>query len=164
VNGTQSGQEVLNATDLLASLPALTLADARARVFEALTGVSPYELEEIALNREGRASTSSARLVLRNLSSLLSIRRTDAADILDVSQSRISRNDSVDLPILDRSFLVSDVFARVATVLGPDEAREWFKEPNPALGGAPPFRLLGTNYGGKKVENLITALLNGSFV
>jgi uncharacterized protein (DUF2384 family) len=51
-----------------------------------------------------------------------------------------------------------------ALALGRDEAREWFAKPNRALGGEPPLRLLGTTEGRKRVENLITALLNGSFV
>lgn len=134
------------------------------KIFGGITRLDYDELDDIWLGRKHVPGRISASVLLSNLATLLNIRKRDAAGILGVSESRISRNDRVAVPMLDRAQGVSEVFAHVAAVLGPTGAQVWFKTPNPALGNEVPYKLLGTSYGERRVENLITALLNGAVV
>ena len=148
----------------LSSVSPLPVSATKRKVFGELTGVDYYDLDAIWLGHKSVPSAASASSLVSHLSLLLEVRKRDAASILGVSESRVSRNDKVDVPMLDRAQGVSEVFAGVAAVLGPEGAQHWFKTPNPGLDGEPPHKLLGTNYGARRVENLITALLNGAVV
>ena len=134
------------------------------KTFEALTGLDYYKLDTIWLKQGEMPEHLSARTMMTNLGALLDLRSKEVVSLLGVSESRISRNDRVSLVMLDRAEGISDTFARVAAVLGFEHARDWFKSPNPALEGAAPYTLLSTHYGQKKVDNLLTALLNGAVV
>ena len=134
------------------------------KTFEAVTGLDYYALDTIWLKQAEVPERLSARVIMTNLSVLLDLRSKEVAPLLGVSESRISRNDQVTLSMLDRAEGISDTFARVAAVLGFEHARDWFKTSNPALEGTAPYTLLSTYYGQKKVDNLITALLNGAVV
>ena len=134
------------------------------KTFEAVTGLDYYALDAIWLEQGEVPERLSARVMMTNLGALLGLRSKEAASLLGVSESRISRNDQVTLSMLDRAEGISDTFARVAAVLGFAHARDWFKTPNPALEGAAPYTLLSTHYGQKKVDNLVAALLNGAVV
>ncbi len=136
----------------------------RNRLFKALTDLDPEDLDALLLGRRALPKEVSARRIMHHLGELLELRQSDVAAILNVSPSRISRNDTITRPLLDRVYSLSETFALVSAVLGPEHARAWFKEPNPALAGEAPYKLMSTTYGAKKVENLITALLNGAFV
>lgn len=133
-------------------------------LFEAVAHVDPYQLEGILLGRTPIPIAANARTIRDNLAALLDVRKADAANLLGVSQSRFSRSDRVDAHILDRTYAITHTFVRVAAVLGPRDASDWFKTPNPALDGEAPLELLGTSYGEKRVDNLIEALLNGAIV
>ena len=134
------------------------------KTFEAVTGLDYYALDTIWFKQDGVPEHLSARTMMTNLSTLLDLRSKEVASLLGVSESRISRNDQVTLSMLDRAEGISDTFAKVAAVLGFEHTRDWFKTSNPALEGAVPYTLLSTHYGQKKVDNLITALLNGAVV
>ena len=156
--------ELLAVDELFRALPAHKPGVVKRKVFEAITGLDYYALDALWLGRREVPGSLSARGVMTNLSALLGLRSREVAALLGVSESRVSRNDRVTLVILDRAEGVSDTFADVAAVLGFTHARDWLKAPNTALEGAAPYTLLGTHYGQKKVENLITALLNGAVV
>lgn len=156
--------EPLEVDTLFQALPAHKPGVVKRHVFEALTGLDYYALDALWLGRSEVPGNLSARGVMTNLSALLGLRSKEVAALLGVSESRISRNDRVTLAILDRTEAVSDTFAAAAAVLGFAHARDWLKAPNAALEGAAPYTLLGTHYGQKKVENLITALFNGAVV
>ncbi len=134
------------------------------KTFEAITGLDYYALDTIWLKQGEVPEHLSARAMMTNLGALLDLRSKEVASLLGVSESRISRNDRVTLAMLDRAEGISDTFARVAAVLGFEHARDWFKAPNAALEGSSPYTLLSTHYGQKKVDNLVTALLNGAVV
>ena len=155
---------LLDVERLLAELDGLSPSAVRRQLFEALSGVAYSDLDAVWLGRKELAADASASLLLSNLALLLDLRKKDAAAVLGVSESRVSRNDRVDVPMLDRAQGVSEVFADVAAVLGPQGTRAWLKTPNPGLNGEPPFKLLGTGYGERRVRNLLTALLNGAVV
>lgn len=154
----------LDIEELLRDLARLSPRAAHHKVFAAIAHVDPYELGDIVLKRKPFPAEASARALIRNLGKLLDLRANDVAAILDVSPSRVSRNDKVSVPMLDRAYSISGVFTHVSAVLGPENAQAWFKAPNPALDNEAPYKLLGTSYGEKKVENLVVALLNGAVV
>lgn len=154
----------LDPTTLFREIQDAPVSAKRRKIFAGMTAVDYYALDDIWLGRKAVPEEASASSLLSNLATLLAIRKRDAAAILGVSESRISRNDRIDVPMLDRAQGVSEVFAHVAAVLGPEGAQTWFKTPNPALEFEPPYRLLGTSYGERRVANLITALLNGAVV
>ncbi len=156
--------ELLDADKLFHTLSAHKPGTVKRKIFEAITGLDYYALDTLWLKQREVPEGLSARSIMSNMSTLLNLRSKEVAALLGVSESRISRNDQVTLAILDRTEGVSDIFANVAAVLGFTYAREWFKAPNAALEGAAPYTLLSTHYGQKKVENLITTLLNGAVV
>lgn len=156
--------EALDTEKLFLALSAHKPSAVKREIFETITGLDYYALDTIWLAQSEVPKGLSARSIMTNLSALLGLRSKEVAAMLGVSESRVSRNDQVTLSILDRTEGVSDIFAGVAAVLGFTHARDWFKAPNPALEGAAPYTLLGTHYGQKKLENLITALLNGAVV
>ena len=156
--------ELLDTDKLFNTLPAHKPSTVKRRIFEAITGLDYYALDTLWLKQREVPEGLSARSIMSNMSTLLDLRSKEVATMLGVSESRVSRNDQVTLAILDRTEGVSDIFANVAAVLGFTHARDWFKAPNAALGGAAPYTLLSTHYGQKKVENLITTLLNGAVV
>ena len=145
---------------LLANKPSVV----KRKIFEAVTGLDYDALDTIWLKQAEVPERLSARVMMTNLGALLGLRSKEVAPLLGVSESRISRNDWVTLSMLDRAEGISDTFARVSAVLSFAHARDWFKTPNPALEGVAPYTLLSTHYGQKKVDNLLTALLNGAVV
>lgn len=156
--------EPLDTDRLFRTLSAHKPGVVKREIFGTITGLDYDALDRIWLKQDEVPEGLSARGIMTNLSALLGLRSKQVATMLGVSESRISRNDHVTLAILDRTEGVSDIFAYVAAVLGFTHARDWFKAPNLALEGAAPYTLLGTHYGQKKVENLITALLNGAII
>lgn len=133
-------------------------------LFQYITNLDPYLLEGIILQRVPVPDNVSAREIIENLVTFFEIRKSDAADLLGISPSRISRNDQVDPRILDRVYAIAHTFVHAAAVLGPEDAVRWFKTANPALDNEAPLALLGTSYGEKLVDNLITGLLHGAIV
>lgn len=156
--------EPLDTDKLFLTLPAHKPGVVKRKIFETMTGLDYYALDTLWLKQREVPEDLSARGIMTNLSALLGLRSKEVATMLGVSESRVSRNDQVTLSILDRTEGVSDIFASVSAVLGFTHARAWFKAPNAALEGAAPYTLLSTHYGQKKLENLITALLNGAVV
>lgn len=132
-------------------------------VFHDLTGVDPHTLSDILIRDAPVASKVGARHVRDRLADLLHTRRADASALLGASESRFSRNDNLDKDILDRTHAILDTYMNVAAALGPDGASEWFSRPNPALDNEPPLTLLKTAYGRKLVDDLVSALLAGSY-
>lgn len=160
----RGAQAEFDTDELFRRLEDDTPSGARGRVFEAVTRVDPSELEAIVIRRQPVPPGTSARAIMRNLGKLLALRASDVAELLDVSEARVSRNDLVSITMLDRAYGISGVFAQVSLVLGPANARSWFTRPNAGLEGEAPYRLLGTSYGATRVESLVDALLHGAVV
>lgn len=133
-------------------------------LFHEITGVDPYQLPNILLRDASIPQSTSARATRDCLAGLLRVRKADASELLGSSDSRFSRNDTVDRDILDRTFAILDIFVPVAAALGAANAADWLNSPHAALDGQVPIRLLGTNYGRKLVNDLVDALLAGAYV
>lgn len=148
--------------ELGAALDAGDATAAYATLINALTTLGPEAAARALMNgKSAPRIPGSAREAARILSWLLSIPKRDAAKLLGVSASRLSRNDTIDRRMLDRLQAFARTWARVSRALGKRDTAAWFKSPNPGLGGAAPLALFGTSYGYTKVDNLVTSLLHG---
>lgn len=141
-----------------------TADEAYDRLLQALAAVSADDLDAILTTTSEGPSAASAREAVRVTAWLVGSTRRKAADLLGVSESRVSRNDTIDRAMLDRLQALAHLFARVSRVIGIDGAAQWFKDPNPGLDGKAPVDLFNTSYGRSKVDGLVTALLFGDVV
>ena len=162
MNTTINERTVEVSEAFFASLPDEPAA-IKAQTFRAVTGLEYQTFDAICIGQTNIPANLSAKQILSGVRMLLGLRSKEAAELLGVSESGISRGKQVDLHMLDRVEGMSDAFARVALVLGLD-AQRWFRDPNPALQNAAPYTLMSTQYGQKKIDNLITSLLNGAVV
>ena len=138
---------------------AQTRADIFARVLEA----SPARVADAVLDRATVGEASVGR-VQERLAELLGISKTEALGILGISRSRKSKNPAMNVELLDRTYSALTLFARVASVLGQEGAREWFAGPKAALDGAKPVDLLATRVGIDRLRDMLTALEDGTFL
>jgi len=79
--------------------------------------------------------------------------------------SRRKRSGRLEADESDRLLRASRVFGRSLALFETDAeaARAWLRRPAPALGGAVPLDLLGTEVGARDVETLIERLEHGVF-
>lgn len=133
-------------------------------LFELITTLDVKQLQQVLLHQETVPKAVSARGIRDNLAGLFSVSKADAASLLGTSPSRLSRSDDVDARMLDRTYALADTYAVVAAVLGPSDAGRWFTTPNRGLDDHRPLHLLGSNFGTKRVNELIESLLSGSIV
>jgi putative toxin-antitoxin system antitoxin component (TIGR02293 family) len=107
---------------------------------------------------------SSTSTIGDRLAELFDVRKRQAAALLGVSESTISRNAQPSSDAIDRVYALSDLFSEVATVLGAEGARRWLVRPNPALHDASPLTLLHTRAGTRRVQQVIQALQDGNYL
>lgn len=141
-------------------------ASDRDEIFEFVSGLGTLHGTEIILGGDAKLlpGTLSMKRVADRLSLLFGIRKVETAQLMGVSESTVSRRTKPSTDVLDRALTASTIYADVAAVLGPQDARVWFGQPNPALDGRRPIELLRTRTGEKQLEGVITALLNGAFL
>ncbi len=137
--------------------------ETRVRAFEYVLGAAPEAVERAVIQRE-LVGEPSLEAVLANLAELLGVGKLEALRILGISRSRKSRNPKMDVELLDRAYGALDLYARVASLLGAEQAPSWFKMPKRALEGARPIDLLETRVGLAKLAGVITALEDGAYL
>lgn len=135
-------------------------------VFEYVTGFAASSAVAIVLGGDAGGTLEGVSVgdVAQRLAEVFGVRKADAARLLGVSESTVSRQSRPSVDVLDRTLTASEVFASVAAVLGPDGARIWFRTPSAVLGGHAPLDLLCTRTGEKQVQGVVEALLNGAFL
>ena len=133
------------------------------RFFEQVLGEDARAVEDavIAGVRVGEASLA---LVTERLATLFGISKGDALTILGVSRTKLSRNPAMDVDLLDRVGSALKLHARVAAMIGSDRAAHWLAEPNRHLSDKRPLDLMTTHLGRDRVEGLVTALEDGTFL
>ena len=117
-----------------------------------------------AVLRQTTVGESSVDQVLTRLAELLGIRKAEALGILGISRSRKSKNPAMNVELLDRTYSALTLFARVANVLGQEGARSWFSTSKVALDDATPVDLLASRVGVTKLQEMLTALEDGTFL
>lgn len=154
---------------LLEALSSAKGPERRAHLFKYVAGVDIIQAEAMILNSS--LTNQSAPLLSTTLNDLatrlanvLKLRKSDAAGLIGVSTSAISRKTPPSTDVLDRMLSVSAVFADVTEVLGAEGAQKWFNTPNRALGDQAPVTLLNSRVGEKRVQQVIGALLDGAYL
>ena len=138
-------------------------ASTREALFEQVLDTTPNEVAEAVL-RQTVVGESSLEQVLTRLASLLGISKSEALAVLGISRSRKSKNPDMSVELLDRTYSALTLFARVASVLGQEGAQAWFGSSKAALDGTRPIDLLATRVGVSKLQNMLTALEDGTFL
>ena len=89
----------------------------------------------------------------------------DLVQILDIPWSTLARRKKAGRfrpDESDRVYRLARIAAMAADVLeGKERAARWLREPNRALGGQAPLRLLDTEVGGRQVEAILGRIEHG---
>ncbi|WP_407542945.1 MbcA/ParS/Xre antitoxin family protein (plasmid) [Deinococcus radiomollis] len=137
----------------------------RDQVFRYIAGFGTHEAEAIIIsNHRTKREQVTVKQLADRLSAVFGVRKKQAAILMGVSESALSRNTDVSADMLDRTLQASEVFADVVSVLGSAQARKWFGTPNPALENQAPVQLLSSRVGEKRVQQVIGALLDGAYL
>lgn len=137
--------------------------DMRFEAFDRVLGVTPDAVERAVLHND-TVGERSLDTVLANLAGLLGVGKGEALGVLGVSRARKSRNPTMNVALLDRAYSALDLYARVASLIGTEDAPGWFRTPKEALDGARPVDLLETRVGLAKLTGIVTALEDGAFL
>jgi len=139
------------------------LAKLEDHVFDQVLGEHARTVEDAVIANEvvGEASLNA---VAERLADLFQVSKGDVIKVLGVSRTKISRNPSMDVEILDRAGSALKLYSRLAAMVGPDSAARWLSKPNKHLGGRRPIDLMSTHLGGERVDELVTALEDGAFL
>ncbi len=141
----------------------IPFAQTRDALFAQVLSTTPEGVADAVLNQTTVGEPSVDR-VLARLADLLGVSKTEALGVLGISRSRKSKNPAMNVELLDRTHSALTLFARVASVLGQAGAEAWFVSPKVALDGARPIDLLATRVGVGKLQNMLTALEDGTFL
>ena len=77
---------------------------------------------------------------------------------------RLKARRPLAVPEADRVYRLARIYSYAADVFDDEaKARDWFLEPNRALGGAKPFDLLDTQPGVERVERVLDRIEQGTF-
>lgn len=132
-------------------------------VFEQVLGESTRVIEDAVIADE-LIGEISLNLVAERLAALFETSKGDTLRVLGVSRTKISRNPRMDVEILDRAGSALKLYARVTAMVGHKSASRWLNKTNRNLGGKRPIDLMSTHLGRERVEDLATALEDGTFL
>lgn len=132
-------------------------------VFDHVLGERARAVEDAVIANE-LAGERSLDAVTERLADLFQVSKGDVIKVLGVSRTKISRNPTMDVAILDRAGSALKLYARLATMVEPEAAARWLGKTNRHLGGRRPIDLMSTHLGAKRVDELITALEDGTFL
>ncbi len=101
------------------------------------------------------------------LQDALAIRAHELAGIVQIPVRTLARRQKgklLDVDESERILRIGSLFDRAVTVLGHEEqARQWLKAPQLALGGRTPLEYADTEPGAREVEDLLGRLEYGVF-
>ncbi|PYE52039.1 antitoxin Xre/MbcA/ParS toxin-binding domain-containing protein [Deinococcus yavapaiensis] len=138
--------------------------DRRRDVFKYVTNLDEHDvIGDLTLGRPVKTPATTSTIAA-GIADLLGTTKKEAATLLGISESTMSRQTPVRTDALDRALTMSAVYADVAAVLGADGATAWFSTPNPAFDGERPVTLMSTRTGQRKVEGVVAALLDGAYL
>ena len=153
----------IDLNDLSKRLRMATPAERRRVLFEFVTELDDQALERLLIGGE-KVPELSSRAIVHRLAQLLDLPIKETVRLLGFHESSLTRNKKVTVQLLDDVHSFCELLAKVLGVLELEDAQDWLKEPNPGLGGRRPYDLITTDYGRKKVGNLIESLLEGAIV
>lgn len=123
----------------------------------------PAELRALDLVRDGLPVS-----VLKRLADLFGVPVIDIQLLVGLSKATGTRTRGKSAPLKavasDRAYRLASVLALARDVFGDEtNAREWFKEPIPALRGARPLDLLDTEVGTQEVIRVLGRIQYGVY-
>lgn len=123
----------------------------------------PPERRALELVRGGLPAS-----VLKRLAELFGVSVLDIQLLVGLSKATGTRTRGKAAPLKalasDRAYRLASVLAFARDVFGDDEnAREWFKDPIPALRGARPLDLLDTEVGTQEVIRVLGRIQHGVY-
>lgn len=123
----------------------------------------PPERRALELVRDGLPAS-----VLTRLANHFDVRLADIQHLVGLSKATGTRTRGKAAPLKalasDRAYRLASVLALARGVFGDDEnAREWFKEPIPALRGQRPLDLLDTEVGTQEVIRVLGRIQHGVY-
>ena len=142
---------------------ATRLAKLEDSVFDQVLGEHARTVEDAVIANELVGETS-LNTVTERLADLLQVSKGDVIKVLGVSRTKVSRNPTMDVQILDRAGSALKLYARLSAMVGPDSAARWLGKTNKHLGGRRPIDLISTHLGSERVDELVTALEDGAFL
>lgn len=132
-------------------------------VFQEVLGESTRAVEDAVIADELVGDRSLDRVAQR-LAARLGTNRGETLKVLGVSRTKFSRNPEMDVEILDRAGSALKLYARTAAMVGAEGASRWLNKTNRHLGGKRPIDLMTSHLGHERVEDLVTALEDGTFL
>lgn len=132
-------------------------------VFEQVLGQRPRAVED-AVIADQLIGETSLNVVTERLAALFQTSKGDTLKILGVSRTKSSRNPTMDVEILDRAGSALKLYARLAAMVGPESAARWLNKANRHLDGKRPIDLMTTHLGEERVEDLVTAHEDGTYL
>lgn len=142
---------------------ALGLLRAQEAIFQHVLGAAPEAVEAAVLDRRLTGEPDITKVVSR-LAELFATTKADVYVVLGVTSSKVSRKATMNVDILDRAGAALKLFARVAAMLGEEDAAAWFKAPNAHLNGKRPVELLASGLGRQRLSGMVAALEDGAFL
>ena len=123
----------------------------------------PEEWQIINLIRQGFSIVSIAKVA-----EYCDISEVEIASLLATSERTISRRKKDNKPLniseADRLYRLARIFTRALEIFEDiDKARKWLKESNRALAGAIPLKILDTDMGVQKVDELLNRIEYGFY-
>lgn len=135
----------------------------RNQLTESIFNTSFGEVETAIFSNQPFKQTSLNQLT-EDLAKTFGIGKVKTTQMLGISDSRKSRNQSISPDILDRAASYIQFFARVSSIIGADATKQWLQSPKQALKGACPIDLLSTRLGQSQLGDMLTALEDGAYL
>ena len=132
-------------------------------LFKQVLGESASTVEHAVITHE-MVGERSLVVVTNRLAGVFAASKGDTMKILGVSRTKVSRNPEMNLEILDRAGSALKLFARVAAMIGDEAAARWLNKSNRQLDGKRPAELLTSHLGRERIEQLVIALEDGTFL
>ncbi len=126
-------------------------------VFRDVLGAGASAIEKAVIDRRTTGETDIVKVVER-MADLFKTTKHDTYMVLCITSSKVSRRSAMNVEILDRAGAALKLYARVATIIGEEDAADWLKRSNPHLEGKRPLDLLVSSLGRQRLASMITSL------
>lgn len=101
---------------------------------------------------------------LDNLQKALGVSQKEIAEMVGIPLRTLSRRDTLPQPETDRVLRIGVLFQKALDVLGDGiSARRWLQTPKRNFGGETPIQAARTEFGARRVEDLLGQLAHGVF-
>lgn len=147
--------------DVQEALSRLPIEEAGDALIARVTGMPAVDVEGMLLGVAPVPEYASARRLVSWTAALLDLPRSEAAQVLSVSQSRLRDDGLPTVDMLDRVMALCELWAPLTRLIGYEAVALWFVEPHPGLDGAVPASCLATGYGQRRLRASLAEAFGG---